>query len=58
MDHERGFCGSEGGGSDDEVAFIFTVRTVEYKNELAGSYEKNEVRRMVKGSRIAQRKNY
>jgi len=40
VDHEGSFCGSEGRGSDDEVAFIFAVRAVENKNEVASSCEK------------------
>jgi hypothetical protein len=40
VDHERGFCRSEGRGSDDEVAFIFTVGAVEDEDEFTGGCEK------------------
>jgi hypothetical protein len=39
VDHERGFCGSDGRGGDDEVALIFTVGAVEDENEFAGGCE-------------------
>lgn len=39
MDHEGSFCGSEGRGGDDEVAFIFTVGAVEYEDKVTGACE-------------------
>jgi hypothetical protein len=39
VDHERRFCGSKGRGSDDEVAFIFTVWAVEDENKFTGGCE-------------------
>jgi hypothetical protein len=41
VDHERGFGGSEGRGSDDEVAFILTVGAVEDEDEFTVGCERS-----------------
>ena len=38
-DHEGHFFGCQGGGSDNEVAFIFTGGGVKDDDEIAVSYE-------------------